>query len=211
MQSPYEILGVPRDATEPQIKAAFRREASKAHPDRQGGDQARMTAVNEAHAILSDPARRRHYDESGNSGDRPSVDDEAVQLLAQIFTMALEQELVGIVEFARAKTTEIRQSLITKRAQALEKARRLEAKRKKVRRSGEGVNLVHGIIDTQVAALRAGVGEMNRGLKVASAACKLVEAYDEDRPPPAFRGDPFATLIIGAFGSGTTTGTGRWA
>ncbi len=61
----YQRLNVSPDASSQQIKEAFRQQAFKYHPDRNEGDaQAaeNMKAVNEAYAVLSDPAKRRQYD-----------------------------------------------------------------------------------------------------------------------------------------------------
>ena len=63
----YQVLGVPRDATAEQIKKAFRQLARKYHPDvsKEPDAAARMSEVNEAHAVLSDPERRAAYDAVG--------------------------------------------------------------------------------------------------------------------------------------------------
>ena len=63
----YSVLGVSRDATDAEIKAAFRRLALENHPDRRPGDGARgggasMARINEAWSVLSDPAKRGLYD-----------------------------------------------------------------------------------------------------------------------------------------------------
>ncbi|KVN41602.1 molecular chaperone DnaJ [Burkholderia pyrrocinia] len=65
MTTLYELLGVPEDATDADIKRGYRRAAMKAHPDRNVGcdaAHARFQEINEAYAILSDPAQRRVYD-----------------------------------------------------------------------------------------------------------------------------------------------------
>jgi molecular chaperone DnaJ len=66
----YEILGVPRGASEPDIKAAFRRLAKECHPDRCNGDRGaehRFKEVNEAYEALKDPQRRAAYDRFGHA------------------------------------------------------------------------------------------------------------------------------------------------
>ena len=57
----YSILGVPRGASEADIKKAYRSLAMKHHPDR-GGDQAKFQQVQEAYATLSDAGKRQQYD-----------------------------------------------------------------------------------------------------------------------------------------------------
>ena len=67
-QDYYAILGVPRTATQKEIKAAFRKLARKHHPDLNQNDPAaerRFKEVNEANEVLSDPEKRRRYDEVG--------------------------------------------------------------------------------------------------------------------------------------------------
>lgn len=64
----YTTLGVPKTASEKDIKQAFRKLARKYHPDVNPGDkgaEARFKEVNEANEVLSDPQKRKKYDELG--------------------------------------------------------------------------------------------------------------------------------------------------
>src|SRR6187431_501915 len=64
----YQTLGVAKTATDKEIKQAFRKLARKYHPDVNPGDkgaEARFKEINEAHEVLSDPAKRKKYDELG--------------------------------------------------------------------------------------------------------------------------------------------------
>lgn len=61
MKDYYKILGIDRTASTTQIKQAYRSLAMKHHPDR-GGDVAQFQELQEAYAVLSDDAKRAHYD-----------------------------------------------------------------------------------------------------------------------------------------------------
>lgn len=67
----YEVLGVARNATETDIKKAYRRLAMKYHPDKNPGDAAaeeKFKEAAEAYAVLSDPEQRARYDRYGHAG-----------------------------------------------------------------------------------------------------------------------------------------------
>jgi len=82
-QDYYQTLGVPRGASQADIKKAFRRLARENHPDKKPGDkdaESRFKAVNEAHAVLSDPDKRKKYDRLGKDWEayaRAGVDPDA--------------------------------------------------------------------------------------------------------------------------------------
>lgn len=66
--NPYEVLGVARDAPVDEIKKVYRRLARETHPDLNPGDakaEARFKDVSSAYDVLSDPEKRRHFDEFG--------------------------------------------------------------------------------------------------------------------------------------------------
>jgi len=71
-QDYYEVLGVRRDAKPEEIKKAYRRLARKYHPDVNPGDKAsedRFKLTTEAHDVLSDPKKRKVYDQFGQYSD----------------------------------------------------------------------------------------------------------------------------------------------
>ncbi len=66
----YQTLGIKREASDKEVKQAFRRLARKYHPDVNSGDKAaedKFKEVNEAYEVLSDPEKRRKYDRFGQN------------------------------------------------------------------------------------------------------------------------------------------------
>src|ERR1700720_547556 len=65
----YEVLGVPRTASQKEISTAFRKLARKHHPDLNAGDkqaEARFKEISQAHDVLSDAKKRSLYDQYGS-------------------------------------------------------------------------------------------------------------------------------------------------
>lgn len=75
----YETLGIARDASADDIKQAYRKMAKKHHPDREGGNAAAFNAITKAYDVLSDPARRAKYDQTGDASVDPDNLDAAAK------------------------------------------------------------------------------------------------------------------------------------
>jgi len=76
----YEVLGLPRDASADDIKKAYRKLARKYHPDVNPGDkeaERKFKQINEAHAVLSDPDKRKKYDQYGKDWEHAEAFEEA--------------------------------------------------------------------------------------------------------------------------------------
>lgn len=90
----YEILGIPRNASAEDIKSAFRKLARQYHPDvsKEANAEEKFKEINEAYGVLSDPEKRRRYDQYGRAGlgEMGGMPDYATMDFSDIF-----EEILG--------------------------------------------------------------------------------------------------------------------
>lgn len=108
----YEVLGVPREATQDEIKRAYRKKALQHHPDKNPGDkdaEGKFKEAAEAYAVLSDTDKRARYDRFGHagvgtsaasggggfSGFDPSVFGDFSDILGDLFGMGMGGDMFG--------------------------------------------------------------------------------------------------------------------
>lgn len=102
--NPYDVLGVPTDASPDEIKKQYRKKARRAHPD-VGGDPEEMKALSIAYGILSDPKKRAKFDRTGATGSPLQLRKEAVDQICRRFQQMMErlgpriihEDIVGIL------------------------------------------------------------------------------------------------------------------
>lgn len=63
----YKVLGVDKNASQDEIKKAFRKKAHECHPDKAGGDEAKFKEINEAYQVLGNAEKRSQYDQFGSA------------------------------------------------------------------------------------------------------------------------------------------------
>ena len=73
----YQILGVPRNASQDEVKKTYRKLAMQYHPDRNHGKEQwandKFKKINEAFSVLGDPQKRQQYDQFGTAGDAGDI------------------------------------------------------------------------------------------------------------------------------------------
>ena len=98
----YDILGVPKTATQKEIKSAFRKKAAKLHPDRNPDDptaEDKFKEVNEAYTVLSDEEKRGFYDQYGTADGRPPFNPGQPGAGGQAYTNINPEDVAGFSDF----------------------------------------------------------------------------------------------------------------
>lgn len=176
--TPYENLDIDPDASADEIKQAFRRAAMAAHPDR-GGSAASMADVNAAYELLSDPARRARYDETGDDQAQKPAKDEARDMLLTLFNAALVnsdgnwlREVSEMLGQNKAGLLQLQNAAGTKLDRLVKRTGKIKVK--------AGENLVQMLIDQKIVGLRMQIANTARGLLLTKAAAAMLAAYEED-------------------------------
>ena len=104
----YEVLGVTKNASEAEIKKAYRVVAKKYHPDMNPGDaeaERKFKEAAEAYAVLSDPEKRAKYDQYGHAAFDPNA-GALILLIWEIFS-EIFSEICSVVEADREIQTDL--------------------------------------------------------------------------------------------------------
>lgn len=190
MTDHYTTLGVARDATPAEIKAAYRRASSAAHPDK-GGSTERMQAVNRAYEVLSDPERRQQYDVNGSDGHAETPEETGHATLVQAFRQALEQvsDTADIVGHVREQLQGVKLEIANRQGKLRRKREKLTKQRGRVKVKSGGANIVHALIDHQLAEAQAEIDGLERVSESTGHALTLLDGYEfvppEGAPPVA--------------------------
>jgi curved DNA-binding protein CbpA len=193
----YEILGVSADATAEEIETAYRRAASRTHPDKDGGTDAAFKQVQRAGAVLRDPEARKRYDETGNDVEGPTVESEARNMLAQMFKQALDMDGDSV--------SAVRQMLGGLRTQGTDRRMTLQATLKRLtKRSGKitvanGVNLAQNIIDQCIDDTKVTIVAIEKGLAAVDLAIDMAKQYSEEVEPPQHTSAGLSGLMTDRF------------
>jgi curved DNA-binding protein CbpA len=206
--SHYATLGVPRDASATEIKAAFRKLASEHHPDR-GGDTDKAAAVNDAYACLSDSERRARYDASGEDRQAGPTAEEARRAEVQSTLMkAIDESLGhdqvesrGLIAVARGRLDGALQQQKKQEAMIADARGLLERLLKRLRRkaAATGDDLVQMIITGKLADLQRALDAAKHAGGILSEARSLLDVYEEDSETPVPKSEAMKHIEAGIF------------
>lgn len=178
MQDHYETLGVARDASPDEIRAAYRRAAKDAHPDREGGSTERMQAVNAAYDVLADAERRQAYDAGDFEGSPQAV---AKAILRSIFVEAIQENAPDPIKFAETKLDASERGAREKALVMSAAIRRMEKQRKRITAKGAR-DLYHEILEGAIRSAEDDIRTMEQNIENVALVRTLLRAEYERGP-----------------------------
>lgn len=195
--NPYETLGVPKDATIPEARKAYRKRAKKTHPDA-GGNAEAFAQASRAIAIIEDPERRHRYDQTGSADDEP-VQSEWHAALSNIVP-AISAAVMAWARDGGALDIEgrdvfadlIRKAIAERHSQLaeIEVSKRFSAKMRKLakrtKRKDGAASQIARAFEGEAARSEARIADMNRSMEAIDKTLDLLRAhvFDAEKPKP---------------------------
>jgi DnaJ-class molecular chaperone len=187
-KNPYEVLGVDADATEDDIKTAYKKLALKHHPDR-GGKSEKMAEINWAYEVLSDPDKRAHYDRFGYDVEDHSnitpMEQDLLKIWSDLISSAgFEPKHDFFVSMRKAINSRIQgtQEEISQMEARLPKFRKLRDKvHKKAKGKGkkpEDRTIFHIHLDKTIAAAEDHIKECKGKLELYAEQLQYLEGFE---------------------------------
>lgn len=157
-----------------------------------------MAAINTAYDVLSDPERRSRYDTFGDDSAK-TVDAHVRDLILAAFADAMNSNADMLLEHAVKFITEQMKTISGNYQNAGQAKEQLIARKALITKS-KGLNLFHGLVDQQVANIKAAQKEMEHHLEIHRSALEELSGYEseEKRPQP-----PTMTIVLGNSSSST--------
>lgn len=180
MLDPYQTLGLSKDSDPETIRKRYRKLAKEHHPDH-GGDESKITDLTLAYGILSDPDKRKRYDETGQC----EPDNKQAQIYGEFLKMCdeilLKQEGFPVKVGVQRIRAGLEQQFQDTENQLAGKVKTLEAGKARIEKAPENDVLGH-MIDQRLDDLRKQQEQLKIAREVAEAALALFDTYEFKEP-----------------------------
>jgi len=186
----YEVLGADRDSSQEYIRAAYRKLANKFHPDKEEGDDERFKLIQEAFEMLSDPIKRKQYDEFGRFTAEQV--NEVKSYVASIVDQIINNEqvdlaYVDVVETLRKTTLQNVQTAKTQLKSQERKKKRIEKNEHRTKNDA-----ISGVFSKHKGLAIKKIEELKNNIKMFEISLSMIENYEyifDERPQVTIRRD----------------------
>ncbi len=182
----YKTLGVNEKASQAEIKTAYREGSKKHHPDK-GGDAETFSLLAKAHEVLSDPIKRKRYDETGIENEPTSLEAKARTSLVGLFNSALVEygfeKIVSMDIFGQMDI--VIDNKLHEMKTRKEKIKTMETDYKKIikkikHKKKKEVDLFTALLNQKIDYGKIEIAKIKEEEKVGKEAKKILENYSFD-------------------------------
>lgn len=211
----YETLGVPIDASSAEVRRSYRSRAKSAHPDR-GGSTEEFARVHRAMVVLTDPAKRAHYDETGEIEQTiaNNADVMALQTIAQMLAGILDNDqqdplradLIAVMQKHLAQENQQANAALEQAQRALRRLGQLKGRfwRNTGPKYGPQ-NILERLLNQREVDLKQKVALIETSIKQRGRAAEILKDYSFDRIV-----DNVMVMRVGTYGTAFTPTTGSF-
>lgn len=183
--NPYTVLDVPVDATSDAIKKAWRAKSKLNHSD-VGGSDAAQVEINLAYEILTDPAKRQHFDETGSTDPRtPSPQSELLNLIAGVVERIENPETTDVLKMVKQIIEANQRSYAEQAHTARMAAGKFSVAAKRITAPGMTVNKAAELLMARSDAYAEQAKQADMQKEFGVRLLSLLEVYRYEVNPPA--------------------------
>lgn len=186
-KSPYEVLGVGKDATSEEITEAFRKQARKLHPDAGGkGSSSEFAELSESRALLANPKARARYDKTGEAVD--PVDNDLATAIGRIMNFVgeaisfaeqnkLDPAKIDIIAFANERARDVIRTFRKNIDNERRKARTLRRVAKRIQIRKKKTNMIAKALRAEADASDRSIAVSEEEIREASILLEILQDY----------------------------------
>jgi len=194
----YEDLGVSKDATQQEIKKAYKGKAHRHHPDK-GGDSETFHAVAFAYSVLSDPKRREKYDKDGTTEKQKGPEFHAEKVIHMWINEILEQDTLprDFVQELVDRVSSGRDQLSKAQNQTNFRIKKFKKLLGRVTSESPGHTIFDNALEKKIRDCEQQLKQIEEQLEISKAMEAIIENYNdtEERDAPViFTGDSDTTF-----------------
>lgn len=188
----HDILGVSPEADEKAVAKAYRARAKKLHPD-QGGDPEEFKRVTGAYLVLRDPARRAHYERTGQteSNGVDSIRESALQIIGAAIQQSLLDDRAATYDIAKTMRDNLkRESTQLAQAAKMHRDNKAKAERnaKRWKPKDASADIVASMAVSVIRECEKLASECERQIEIRAAASEILDGYEYEFTAP--KADP---------------------
>ena len=174
MPNPYQSLDLDRNAPPEAIRAAYRKKAREHHPDK-GGEVAKFQEIQMAYDVLSDAGRRAQYDKTGETGQGPSLESQALSYLSAMLTQFLDVMNLDVIHESLVEHLRlaIKRDIQNQEAEKAKLQKTIDRRKEAIKRLPEGP--VAALLAGDISQREQALGQMTAANTMRQEAMRLME------------------------------------